>query len=171
MSRSNYRFYCGNEIYIHINNNAIAAGTVWIKKMLRCAVMAPYMPATAMQLKKKVATNPAHRISVMQSDQINPAAKKPLYNPWLAASFWVGSNKEAGMLLKTLGPRVVHKNISNTKIYRCKRAMMPINSLANTVVVSIGKYKMLAEHTAQKMPQLFTSSAEALNALMPDITQ
>jgi len=64
----------------------------------------------------------------MKKVQINPAARKPLYNPWLAARTLVGLNNSAGIdPLNTFFPLVSQANISSQSIYKCSRAMMAIS--------------------------------------------
>jgi hypothetical protein len=109
-----YMFVQESNTYL-INTKAIAtvAGAVCTNNICLLAVAAPYNPATATQPKKKRATLLLQTVSVIKNDQIRPAAKKPLYKPWLPAITLVAGNKSFGKPLNTLGPRVVHANISN----------------------------------------------------------
>ena len=54
--------------------------------MRRLTVAAPNIPATATQIRKKLATGRC-RAGPATSAQISPAARKPLYSPWFAANF------------------------------------------------------------------------------------
>ena len=64
--------------------------------------------------------------SLIKYVQIRPAAKKPLYSPWLAAKPFVGLNKCSGKLLKVLLPIVSQANISKYIKYKCSSAIMAI---------------------------------------------
>jgi hypothetical protein len=48
----------------------------------------------------------------------------------LAASVIVGSNRSAGKVEKTIGPRVVHAKISNHAMQRFRAAIKEIRTLA-----------------------------------------
>lgn len=78
-------------------------------------VNAPYIPAITTQLRKNKAMFTAQKGSVTSKDQSKPAAKKPLYKPWLAAMDFVGSNKWSGKFLNTLLAWVVQTNISSQR--------------------------------------------------------
>src|SRR5580765_1408467 len=83
------------------------------------------MPATMTQTRKKIATwkpswPPSARL------QIRPAARKPLYRPWLAASVF-DAVANSGVRLNTLRPSgLSQKNISSARKYRCSSATKPI---------------------------------------------
>ena len=51
------------------------------------------MPATITHAKKKREIFVFQIGSVIKNEQIRPAAKKPLYKPWLAAKAFAGLNK------------------------------------------------------------------------------
>jgi hypothetical protein len=67
---------------------------------LTFAVIAPYTPATSTQPRKNLCT----WISPLNNPHINPAARKPLYNPWLAASE-ADAFEYSGVILKVLRPK------------------------------------------------------------------
>ena len=89
------------------------AGIACTKNIFLSAVRAPKIPAMVTQPKKKSAIFDFQKGSVIKKLQISPAAKKPLYKPWLAASGLVGSNSSGGNFLNIFLPFVVHANISN----------------------------------------------------------
>lgn len=92
---------------------AMIAGIACLKKMLLLAVIALYNPATMTQLRKNALTLNDQFGSEIKNDQINPAAKNPLYKPWLAAKPFVGLNNSSGSaLLKVFFPKVSQANIS-----------------------------------------------------------
>ena len=92
------------------------AGMVCTRSILGDTVNAPKIPATQTINKKQLATLRCQSKSTMHKDQIKPAARNALYNPWLAAIAVVCSNSSGGKLANTLGPRLVQANISNQAI-------------------------------------------------------
>ena len=69
---------------VQVNSNVkstMIAGNACTKNIFLLAVMAPNTPATITQQRKNIATFCDHTASPIKNDQINPAAKKPLYNP------------------------------------------------------------------------------------------
>lgn len=73
------------------------------------------MAATNTQFKTKSAIFLDQISSEIKNVQSNPAAKNPLYKPWLAAIAFVGLNKSLGKLVNTFGAFVVQANISNQR--------------------------------------------------------
>ena len=72
-------------------------------------------------------------------EKINPAAKNPLYKPWLAANTLVSLANSLGFNPNILMPfGEVHKNISNIKKYICSKATNAIkNSVKNFILLRI----------------------------------
>lgn len=105
---------------------AIAAGSVCTVNIFLLAVAAPYKPAIATQPKKNKATLVFHSALLISIDHIRPAAKKPLYNPWLPAMALVGGKSSFGKLRNTFGPRLVHANISSHTMYRWIKTTKPM---------------------------------------------
>jgi hypothetical protein len=121
---------------------ATIAGKACMKKMDLEAVSAPKIPATATQMRKNSATFLSHTGSDMHNDHIRPAARKPLYSPWLAASALVGSKRWAGKERKVFLPVVVQANISIHRIYRCSMAISSIEIYA-IIDMNKGFFKMI----------------------------
>ena len=76
----------------------------------------------------------------IKKDQINPAERKPLYSPWLAASAFVGLNNSAGIVLNVFLPTVSQANISIHKIYRCSNATKAVNTCAMMATIFSANY-------------------------------
>lgn len=97
------------------NNKTIPtiAGTACTKKTFLPIVAAPNIPATVTQPKKNHATFIHQYGFGINKDQTKPAAKKPLYKPWLAAIFLVFSKKSEEKPVNTFLALVVQTNISN----------------------------------------------------------
>lgn len=102
--------------------------------IFREAVTAPYIAAIMTHKRKKIAIRSAHCVSDMVSDQINPAARKPLYRPWLAASTFVAGNNSAGSDLKTFLPVVSQANISNHRKHKCNNATSPMRMIDSKLI-------------------------------------
>lgn len=73
------------------------------------------MPAAEIHPKKKSEILVLHSVLSIKNVQSNPAAKKPLYKPWFAAIDLVWAKSSFGNFLNTLGPLLVHANISNQR--------------------------------------------------------
>lgn len=101
----------------------------------------------------------------MKNVQISPAARKPLYNPWLAAIALVGSNNSEGKPLKIALPLVVQANISNQRIYRWSAAMKPIR----IVVAKFNDYRFSSINLRQYslMSFLVFSKAWWISSFVP----
>ena len=95
-----------------------------LKSLIFLVEKAPYNPAVIMHIKKKIRV-----FSFLDNKpKINPAAKKPLYNPWFAARILVSSANDFDFNPKTLIPLgLVHKNISRIKKHICSIAIKIIN--------------------------------------------
>src|SRR6187401_1716606 len=89
------------------------------------------MPAITTQHKKNMAILKRHELSEISKLHISPAARKPLYNPWLAARAFVGLNNSAGMDLNVFLPIVSQANISKYRKYKCSAAIIAIKILDN----------------------------------------
>src|SRR3546814_17820256 len=86
--------------------------------MRRLTVAVPYSPATTTQPRKNSATSRCDDSTAHAS----PAARNPLYSPWLAASTRV-SSAFSGVLRNTFSPAgSVHRNISSPRKYRRSKA-------------------------------------------------
>ena len=116
------------------NSNAIKAGNPCLKNILLLAVIAPKIPATITQSKKKIAILKDHSTFSTHKDHNKPAAKKPLYKPWLAAKALVGVNKSAVKDLNVAFPLVSQANISMYKIYKCSIATKAIKILLAIII-------------------------------------
>ena len=57
-------------------------------------------------------------VLLIKNVQSNPAAKNPLYKPWLAAMALVCAKSSLGNFLNILGPLLVQANISNQRKYK-----------------------------------------------------
>ncbi len=93
----------------------IKAGNACIKNIFFSTVNAPYIPAIDTQPKKKMLMLVFQTGSLIKKVHMRPAAKKPLYKPWLAANGLVDLNNSGGNFLNILGPLVVQANISNQR--------------------------------------------------------
>jgi len=83
------------------------------KRIFLLAVAAPYRPATNTQARKNMVILLAQAASSIKKFHISPAARKPLYKPWLAAIDLVGVKSSSGNApLKVLRPSVSQANIS-----------------------------------------------------------
>src|SRR5580765_899731 len=99
---------------------ATAAGNACTQSIFRLAVIAPNTPATITQARKKILTGfPA---APSKRPHTSPAARNPLYNPWLAASVFEAA-ANSGVSPKVLRPSgLVQRNISRTRKYKCRKA-------------------------------------------------
>jgi len=90
-------------------------------------------------------------VSEIKNVQINPAAKNPLYKPWLAANPFVGlNNSSANVFLNTFFPFVSHANISSHKKYKCSAAISPNKICLIVSTLFIFYFKLFAV-----MPTIF----------------
>src|SRR6266850_3316764 len=92
---------------------AMAAGSACTQRIFRLAVKAPKTPATMTQPRKKILIGSP--LAPSDRPHINPAARKPLYKPWFAASdFDAAAN--SGVKPKVRRPRgLSQRNISRTR--------------------------------------------------------
>ena len=91
-------------------------------------------------------------------EKIKPAAKNPLYSPWLAASTLVSSANSFDFKPKVLMPfGVVHKNISSTKKYKCSMATNTIKIIETVFILySFIKVTALSTSDTGNLQALFT---------------
>ncbi|ABR91416.1 Hypothetical protein mma_1697 [Janthinobacterium sp. Marseille] len=89
-------------------------GSACTNSIFLFAVMPPKIPAATTQHRKKILTGSPAVPS--QIPQIKPAARKPLYKPWFAASTF-DCAENSGVRPNALRPfGVSHKNISRYRI-------------------------------------------------------
>lgn len=74
--------------------------------------------------------------------QTSPAARKPLYKPWLAAMPLVGLKSSGGIDLKVRLPTVSQASISMYKKYRCSRATSAMRIWLRMDIGSEGRENM-----------------------------
>src|SRR5690606_6574839 len=99
------------------------AGAPCLYKKLCDDVKAPYKAAMITHDKKNTRILKLHAVFSIKNDQSIPAAKKPLYKPWLAAKPLVAEKSTSGKApLNTFLPAVSQANISIHKIYKCSMA-------------------------------------------------
>jgi len=111
---------------------AMAAGNVCKNRIERFAVIAPYIPAMIMQLRKNIS---ASKPPVLTSPHIRPAARKPLYSPWLAASV-ADCLAKSSFKPNVFRPKgVVHRNISSTRNNTCRTMTMLMATVVNMSIV------------------------------------
>lgn len=119
----------------------IIAGKPWMWKIFLSTVIAPYRPATKIHPRKNREMFLCHCMSQIKNVQSSPAARKPLYRPWLAAITFVLGKRSLSTDWKTLGPRVVHANISNQRKYRWSSAIKPMMTLMSIIMLHVLQWK------------------------------
>ena len=102
------------------------AGPACTMKIRRLTLQPPYAPATTTHARK----NRANSREPVTTPYSRPAARKPLYSPWLAASTREAS-AFSGVCRNTFSPSGrVHRNISSTRKYRCSSATSTTSTIA-----------------------------------------
>jgi len=111
---------------------AMAAGSVCKNRIERFAVIAPYIPAMIMQLRKNIS---ASKPPVLTSPHKRPAARKPLYNPWLAASV-ADCLAKSSFKPNVFRPNgVFHRNISRIRNNTCRMMTMLMATVVSMSIV------------------------------------
>ena len=114
----------------------MAAGNACKNRIERFAVAAPNAPAMIIQLRKKISASVPPVLSIPHS---RPAARKPLYKPWFAASVADCFAKSSVRPNVFLPIDVSHKNISSTMNDRWRSmTMLIVMVVIMLIVFSVG---------------------------------